>query len=129
MNKELLKHIFLKLFKNSIYDEALIDRYFDKSYVQQVDGKILKLEAFKKHIKKLKELRTVVDIQFNTVAEENDAVFSNHIVTTTNKDGSDLASHQVIAEFRFKNEKITYCDELTRLISGELSHQELGSTH
>lgn len=129
MNKELLKQIFVQLFQNTVHDEAFIDQYFDKDYVQQVDGKILKLQAFKKHIQKLKELRTVIDIQFNKVVQENEVVFSNHIVTTTNKEGTDLASHHVIAEFRFKNEKIVYCDELTRLINGELSHQELGSAH
>ena len=56
-------------------------------------------------------------------------MFTNHHATALKPDGSEVKMH-VIAEFRVRDGKIYYCDELTHMLSGSESDKDLGSrTH
>jgi len=77
----------------------------------------LNLDRFKQHIKKLKDLIDTVQVKILNYAEQDNAVFTKHLVSSTLKDGS-KHTHKVFAEFIVKDGKIRYCDELTSLVDG-----------
>jgi hypothetical protein len=108
------------------YNEAAIERYFSKDYRQYVDGKELDLKGFYQHIKVQKETLAAVHIEFKTIAQENEIVFTNHLVHIKTKEGR-MAIVHVIAEFHLYNNKIIYCNELTRLLRGDERERDVGS--
>lgn len=126
--KQLIRDAFATVVENPQYDEAAIRRYFSPDYVQQVDGKVLSFDQFRQHLNVLKETVTAVAVRFDTLAAENEVVFSNHRVTATRANGQ-TGEMQVIAEFRIHNGQINACNELTHLIRGDAEDRDLGSRH
>jgi hypothetical protein len=126
--KSQVRNIFTAIFENPEYDEAAIHQYFSEDYIQHVDGNTLHFEQFKQHIKVLKEAVAAISITFQTIIQENNIVFTNHLVTATTKEQRS-GQVQVISEFHFKDGKINYCSELTHMISGDTRDRDLGSRH
>ncbi len=124
--KQLVRDAFSSIFENPVYDPQAIDHYFSTTYVQHVDGKTLDFHAFRQHIKTLKDHMSSIVVDFQTLAQENDVVFSNHIVDGTTKEGR-KGQVRVIAEFRFSDDKIVFCSELTHMIEGDEKDRDLGS--
>jgi len=127
-NKQFIKTLFEKIFEEREYDGAFIQNSVDKDYIQHVDGKTLGYKEFVQHIQLLKTKISSCNIEFLTLVEDGEIVFSNHIVNLTLKDGAQGRSH-VIAEFRIRDGKLYYCDELTFLIEGSEKDKNLGSAH
>ena len=127
-HKKLIQEVFQDIFENPGYDEAIIAHYFSTDYVQHVDGKTLQFGDFTKHIKAVKEAIAFMSVTFDTIAQDNDIVFTNHRVKATTKAGG-MGEVQVIAEFHIHNGQINYCSELTRQISGDPKDDDLGSRH
>lgn len=127
-NKHLIQDAFRHLFETPGYDENIIRQYFSTDYVQHVDGKTLHFSDFMTHIKLLKETVPAMSVSFTTLAQEGNIVFSNHTVAATTIEGRSGVV-QVIAEFHTSNNKIIYCSELTRQLSGDPQDRDLGSRH
>lgn len=126
--KELVKQSFKAVVEDMDYNEAVIERYFDAHYRQRVDGKELDFKGFCQHMKVQKQTLAAVHVDFKTIAQENNIVFTNHLVTIQTREGRS-AVIQVIAEFRIQNDKVIYCDELTHLLSGDERERDLGSRY
>jgi hypothetical protein len=126
--KALVKKSFEAVVEDLNYNESVIREYFSDSYLQQVDGKVLDFEAFCRHMQVQKQAVNAISIAFKTLAQEDDIVFSNHLVTIETKERR-KAVVKVIAEFRLKDGKIVYCDELTRQVSGHGQDSDLGSRY
>jgi len=126
--KALVKEAFSKVLIDPVFNEEMIARYFDKSYRQFVDGKELNYEQFVAHVAIVKQRTTRLEFLYNTVIEEGNIVFTNHIVTATKPDGT-VGSTHLIAEFHIENGKIVYCSELSRLLNGQEEDRDLGSAH
>ncbi len=126
MNKQIIKTALTEILENIEFDELLIEKYFSKEYIQHVDGKTIDYKNFKDHIRTLKAHVKSQSISINSIVEEGDIVFTNHIVTFTMQDGRN-GQIKVIAEFRIKDDKIYYCDELTHMIAGDDKDRDLGS--
>ncbi|QNK63877.1 nuclear transport factor 2 family protein [Pedobacter sp. PAMC26386] len=124
--KLLLKEVFTTVLESTLYNEELINRYFSQNYIQQVDGKTLYFEGFKQHMKVLKNDMLSIQIDIQTLVQEGNIVFSNHMVSGTTKENR-KGLVQVIAEFRFEGDQIAYCNELTHLVAGSPQERDLGS--
>lgn len=125
-NKELVQECFYALLAQPNYDSAVIEKYFSAEYIQCVDGVIFDYYTFMAHIQKLKGLTRSLKLTFNYVAGDGDLVFTNHTVSIVKNDGSE-SKVKVIATFVIKNNKIVYCDELTRHLEGNEADANLGS--
>lgn len=124
--REILKEMFAVVF---VGEEDRISEYFSKDYVQHVDGKVLHYEEFVKHVRVVKEATERLEFEFKTVVMEGRVVFTNHVVRVRTKEGREMHG-QVIGEFRFdEGGKVCYCDELTRMESGEEGDRDLGSRY
>lgn len=126
--KELIKNLFKNVLQNQSVDIEIIKKYISEKYIQYVDGKELRFEQFVEHIKKQKEVIESIKVDFISMVEENNIVFTNHIVSINKKDNS-FVKVKVIAEFIIENEKLVKCDELTLLLNGSSEDKDLGSRH
>ena len=127
-NKEALKQMFQEIFANPIFNKSAIEKYFAPEYRQEVDGKVLHYEQFCKHVLVQKETIASMEFDFQTLVSEGNILFSNHLVTASTKTGG-YGKIRVIAEFHFKNGQITYCNELTHLVSGNPEDRDIGSRY
>ncbi|WP_419768642.1 hypothetical protein [Arcobacter sp.] len=126
--KELIKKIFNEILGASIVDTKIIKKYISSEYIQIVDGNILDYDGFVNHMKKQKEVIESLDVEFLTIAEDNENIFTNHIVTAVKKDGQTVKV-KVIAQFVIKNNLLVKCDELTHMLSGKEEDRDIGSRH
>jgi len=126
LGKSLIENLFRNVLTASKVDNSVFERYIDPSYVQTVDGVTLDYAAFISHINYQKKVITTMKVEFVTIVQEDNVVFTNHIVTIQKKDGSSLKAH-VIAQFTVKNNRLVACDELTRLIEGNQEDRDIGS--
>lgn len=125
-NKNVIRDLFINLFENKSFDMANLNDYICSDYVQYVDGKILNYNHFVEHIAALRAMIENCRVEFKTLVCEGEIVFSNHTVDIELVDGR-KAKIQVIAEFRLRDGKLFYCDELTHLIEGASESKDLGS--
>lgn len=124
--KELIRNAFKAVVENQTYDPTIIEKYFSRDYHQYVDGEELDFDGFCQHMKAQKLAIKYLLIDFQTIIEEGNIVFTNHSVEIQTNEGRHALIH-VIAEFRIQDGKITYCNELTRLVSGDERERDLGS--
>ena len=126
MNKQIIRSVFTNILESPVMDEVLISKYFSTDYIQYVDGKTINFEDFVKHIQVLKAKIRQISISIKSIVAEGDIVFTNHEVTATMQDGRN-GKMKVIAEFRLRDNKVYYCDELTHMVEGDDKDKDLGS--
>ncbi len=126
MDKQTFKKAFTELLESSEVNEKDIEKFFSKDYVQYADGKKLNYHEFIKHMHTLKKSLTYLKVSMKSIAQENDIIFTNHLISGETKDKKTF-SGEVIAEFRISNNQIYYCNELTHMIEGEDENRDLGS--
>lgn len=126
--KNLVIEAFRFIVEDLNYNPSMIEKYFSKDYNQRVDGQELNFYGFCQHMKVQKEALKNISVNFKTIVQENEIVFTNHIITLRTKDERH-AEIQVIAEFHIHKEKIIYCDELTHLLHGDDRERDFGSRH
>lgn len=91
-----------------------------------MDGNILNYQEFMDHIKALRASVNKIKIQFIDILAEGNKVSTHHLVEVY-KRPQGLANFEVFAIFTIENDRITKCDELTRLVSGSAADRDLGS--
>lgn len=104
------------------------DKYFSKDYIQHVNSETLNYEQFKKHMKILKNTMECLKVEFHHILVEDQHVITVHQVNGVKKDKNKIKV-KVMAMFKIVNNKIVLCKELTYLLEGERSDQDLGSRH
>ena len=113
--------------------EAKIPKYFDRDYVQHVDGKTIGYDEFVEHMKVLHGKIKDVSVRWKELhayAFANDGkrethIFSHHVVSYTDrKDGSPGAA-EVCGLFKCGTDLIFECNEMTTVTHGSLA--DIGS--
>lgn len=125
---EIIFSFFKQVLENGQIGDEVISRFVSPSYTQQVDGKKLDFEDFKKHLRKQRETISHIQIDFIQIVSQNNIVFTNHEVKACMKDGK-MLRFKVIAQFTLQDDKVIACDELTHLIHGDEIDSDLGSRH
>jgi len=127
--KEIVKKGFDLLSQKGGINDEEIAAYFHRDYRQYVDGKELDYAGFVAHMKAQQNVVAKMNIYFKNIIQEDNIVFTNHVVDIWKKDGGKIKIH-VIAQFTMKDGKVIGCDELTHLISGNEEDKDIGSrTH
>ncbi len=126
MEKQIFIKVFTEFLENLEVNEKDIEKFFNKDYIQYTDGKKLNYQDFVKHIHTLKKSLKYLTVNIRSIAQDNDVIFTNHLILGETKDGK-IFSGEVIAEFRINNNQIYYCNELTHMIEGGEENKDLGS--
>ena len=117
-NIKIVKAAFRDVAENPIFDREMIGKYFSEDYEEHMDGQDLTFQDFVKHMEAQKKAPKSVTITMKAFLQQDDTVFTNHYATAIKKDGTEVKIH-VISEFRLRNGKIYYCDELTCMLDGD----------
>lgn len=133
MTQDELKQFVLEVFNNTIgninnVNKEICAKYFSEDYIQYVDGKTLTFHGFVNHMNALKDVMSSITITFKHMLVDDDKVATVHIVDGMKRDGQAIKA-QVNAVFQIRDKKIVMCNELTHILEGEKSDQDLGSRH
>ncbi|MDI6539872.1 nuclear transport factor 2 family protein [Pantoea ananatis] len=123
---EILINALHEIVEEQWHDPVRVACYFDKSYMQWVDGKNLGYDEFVDHIAFLKSHTKSMKVNVLATAEEQNTVFTQHQVLVEKSTGEESLI-EVFARFVFAEGKIIRCEELTRQLKGDPSDRDLGS--
>lgn len=102
-------------------------KYVSKDFVNPIDGNVFNYEQWVTHQKHIKAITKSMTPKFDLMVAEGDNVATIYHINIIKNDGSRLVVKDM-AFFKIKNNKVVYCEELTRLIKGEQKDQNIGST-
>lgn len=102
-------------------------KYVSKDFINPIDGNTFNYNQWVDHQKHIKQLVKSMKPTFNLMVAEGNHVAAIYRIDIVKNDGSKLAVKDM-AFFTIKNKKIIYCEELTRLISGNEKDKNIGST-
>uniref|UniRef100_A0A7S3ZW49 SnoaL-like domain-containing protein n=1 Tax=Pelagomonas calceolata TaxID=35677 RepID=A0A7S3ZW49_9STRA len=114
--------------------EAKIPKYFDRDYVQHVDGKTIGYDEFVEHMKvvhgKIKDV-SVRWKELHAYAFANDGkrethIFSHHVVSYKDRASGAEGSAEVCGLFKCGTDLIFECNEMTTVTHGAMG-ADLGS--
>lgn len=125
-NKQLVKQALAAVLGNDIGSLSVIEQFFSKEYIQIVDGKKIDFDEFVTHLQVLKEATQSISVTIKSIAEGEGCVHTHHIAKAIKHDNS-VSEFEVFACFNIANGKIVRCEELTRMIQGTKSDNNLGS--
>ncbi|MDX2164957.1 MAG: nuclear transport factor 2 family protein [Gammaproteobacteria bacterium] len=123
----LIQEIFAHVFEKDGFDEAVCEKYFSKDYIQYVDGKKVDYAGFLDHVRALKSALHSMSFEFKHIVKEGNKIATLHIARGIKKDTGKKIEVQVNAMFEIQNNQVISCNELTHLVHGEESDQDLGS--
>lgn len=124
--KVLLQQAFDCAFQGSTLDLPALARSFGADYVQHVNGQTLDRAQFVAHLQALRQSTRRIEIRFRQLIGTDNLLFSQHLAEVETLDGQ-RSVHQVHALFRFEHGLIVECDELTHMLSGAATSQDLAA--
>ncbi len=125
-NKQTVIAALQTLITDPLLDEGKIAVFFAPDYQQSVDGKQLDYRGFIRHMEAIKSHTKRMSISIKSVVAEDDTVFTHHYVNVEKNQG-EKSEFEVFARFTLSSEKISRCEELTRMIHGLPGDSDLGS--
>ena len=102
-------------------------KYVSKSFVNPIDGNVFNYQQWVTHQKHIKSMVKSMTPKFNLMVAEGNNVAAIYNIDIVKNDGSKLTVKDM-AFFKIKNNKVVYCEELTRLVKGSETDKNIGST-
>lgn len=126
LNRNFIEKVFKEVIEDLNADEKIISHYFSPHYIQHVDGQTFNYHDFVQHMRAQKSLLESIKVCIEHCVIEGNSICTVHRVDAIKKNGKKIAI-KVIAYFVVENKKIMLCDELTRLLEGDATSQNIGS--
>jgi hypothetical protein len=125
-NKQLIKNAVIYALENN--DPHMdYSKYVAKDFVNPIDGNVFNYEQWVAHQKHIKELVRSMKPAFDVMVAEGNNVAAIYHIDIVKNDNSKLTVKDM-AFFKIAHGKIVYCEELTRLITGNEEDKNIGST-
>ena len=102
-------------------------KYVSKDFSNPIDGNTFNYEQWVTHQKHIKAMTKSMTPKFDLMVAEGDNVAAIYHINIIKNNGSRLVVKDM-AFFKIKNNKVVYCEELTRLIKGSEDDKNIGST-
>lgn len=102
-------------------------KYVAKDFINPIDGNVFNYDQWVTHQKNIKKIVKSMQPTFDLLVAEGNHVAAIYRINIIKNDGSKLEVKDM-AFFTIKNQKISYCEELTRLIKGDQKDKDIGST-
>lgn len=102
-------------------------KYVSKDFINPIDGNTFNYDQWVAHQKHIKGMVKSMVPTFDLMVAEGDQVAAIYHIVLTKNDGSSLIVKDM-AFFKIKDNKIVYCEELTRLVQGDQEDKNIGST-
>lgn len=119
----------LKEFWNAVYDKSksiddVFERYIHEQYSQCINGVFMQRDDYIKHILQQRELMSIDKIEYAHILEKDKEVFALYYPEGTNRLNMPIKA-EVIAYFRFRNEKLFKTHGQVQLLEGNLSDVDM----
>lgn len=125
-NLVLIQQALASVLGQDIGKVEVVEQYFSPDYIQIVDGKKIDYNEFVAHLNALKNAIDSISITIKSIAEGEGCVHTQHIACAKKKNG-EVSEFEVFACFHISNDKIIRCEELTRMVNGKKTDEDLGS--
>lgn len=102
-------------------------KYVAKNFVNPIDGNTFTYDQWVAHLQHIKSIVKSMKPTFDLMVAKDNHVATIYRINIIKNDGRKLEVKDM-AFFKIKNNKIVYCEELTRLIKGNEEDKNIGST-
>lgn len=102
-------------------------KYVAKDFINPIDGNVFNYEQWVTHQKHIKTMVKSMTPNFDLMVAEGNNVAAIYHIDIVKNDGSKLVVKDM-AFFKIDHDKVVYCEELTRLIKGDETDKNIGST-
>lgn len=102
-------------------------KYVSKDFINPIDGNTFNYDQWVTHQKNIKGMIKSMKPTFDFMLAEGNNVFAIYHIKLIKNDDSELEVKDM-ALFKIKDNKIIYCEELTRLTKGNETDKNIGST-
>lgn len=122
----------LKCIWSSIYDpntkvEEIVEQYFHPDYEQCINGEVMDRPNYIKHVLEQKKAMRIDSIDYQHFLEQGNELFALYYPRGKNIKNAPVEA-EVIAYFRFENQKIVRIHGQVRLIQGDLSDVDMSTS-
>jgi hypothetical protein len=124
---ELLKNTWTSLYDTQTNVIDTIDKFFHKDYEQCINGVNMNRTEYIHHAIEQKKNMMIGTIDYKQILEKENELFAIYYPKGKNINNLPLEA-EVIAYFRFENQKIFRIHGLVRLIKGDLSDVDMKSS-
>ncbi len=119
-----LKNICRSLYDNNSDVISVIENFFDSDYEQCINGTTMQRTQYINHVIAQRQNMIIDTFDYKHVIEKEDELFAIYYPMGKNLAGQAVKA-EVIAYFKFKNDKIFRIHGQVRLIDGELSDVDM----
>lgn len=102
-------------------------KYVSKKFTNPIDGNVFNYKQWVVHQKHIKSLVQSMTPVFDEMVAEGNSVAAIYHINIIKNNGDKLVVKDM-AFFKIENNKVMYCEELTRLIKGDKANKNIGST-
>ena len=124
---KLLKDIWSDLYNPRIEVITTINKFFDDDYEQCINGVIMNRNEYVQHVIEQRKHMAIYTIDYKHILEKGNELFAMYYPKGKNSNHLPIEA-EVIAYFRFENQKIITIHGLVRLIKGDLADVDMLST-
>jgi hypothetical protein len=124
MYTDLLKKIWDSLYDPKIETVETVEKFFHQDYEQCINGVSLNRAKYIHHILEQKRNMTIDTIDYKHILEKENEVFAIYYPKGRNTNNLPIEA-EVIAYFRFENQKIFRIHGQVRLIKGDLADVDM----
>ena len=121
---ERLKNIWQSVYDNSSEVVSVIENFFDPDYEQCINGITMLRTEYINHVIVQKQNMIIERIDYKYIIEKGDELFAVYYPKGKNLAGLSIKA-EVIAYFKFKNDRIFRIHGQVRLIDGDLSDVDM----
>ncbi len=121
---ELLKNIWTSLYDPQIEVLQTIEKFFHQDYEQCINGVNMNRNEYIHHVLEQKKNMTIDNIDYKQILEKGNELFAIYYPKGKNINNLPIEA-EVIAYFRFENQKLFRIHGLVRLIKGDLADVDM----
>jgi len=124
MYTELLKNAWNSLYDPQIEVAQAIEQFFHPDYEQCINGVCINRDEYIHHVLEQKKNMTIDTIDYKHILEKGNELFAIYYPRGKNANNLPIEA-EVIAYFRFENQKIFRIHGSVRLIKGDLADVDM----
>ena len=122
-NKQVIEKMF-QVFANVSSKPTDFEQYMSTDYTQNADGHTLNYQGFLTHVQGLHNAMKSIHFTFEQIIAEGDVVATHHIANGVKQNGQHVRT-EFFAFSTLKNHQIIQCQEVSRMLQGDATDQNL----
>jgi|GEM_PF-1642335 len=123
-NTELLKNVWNTLYDPQAEVAEIVERFFHQDYEQCINGVTMNHTEYIHHVLEQRKTMVIDVVDYTHILEKGNELFAIYYPKGKNMHNLPIEA-EVIAYFRFENQKIIKLHGMVRLIKGDLADVDM----